>query len=98
MQLFQTESSERSEKVVPSAFDLSAWIAVIYVVLTAACAMLYGLGEMSAFDAINYAMATLATGGSAGSRSSACWCCSTRSSGAADLAHACDHGNRAPPP
>lgn len=63
MQLFQTESSERSEKVVPSAFDLSAWIAVIYLVLTAACALLYGIGEMSAFDAINHAMATLATGG-----------------------------------
>jgi trk system potassium uptake protein TrkH len=63
MQLFQTESSERSEKVVPSAFDLSAWIAVIYLVLTAVCALLYGIGEMSAFDAINHAMATLATGG-----------------------------------
>jgi trk system potassium uptake protein TrkH len=63
MQLFQTESSERSEKVVPSAFHLSAWIAVIYLVLTAACALLYGIGEMSAFDAINHAMATLSTGG-----------------------------------
>jgi trk system potassium uptake protein TrkH len=63
MQLFQTESSERSEKVVPSAFDLSAWIAAIYLVLTACCALLYGLGEMSAFDAVNHAMATLSTGG-----------------------------------
>jgi trk system potassium uptake protein TrkH len=63
MQLFQTESSERSEKVVPSAFDLAAWIGVIYVALTALCALLYGIGEMSAFDAVNHAMATLATGG-----------------------------------
>ncbi len=63
MQLFYTESSERSEKVVPSAFHLSAWIVTIYVVLTAACAMLYGAEEMSAFDAVNHAMATLSTGG-----------------------------------
>ena len=63
MQLFQTESSERSEKVVPSAFDLSAWIVAIYVVLTALCALLYGLGEMTPFDAVNHAMATLSTGG-----------------------------------
>ncbi|WP_340115209.1 TrkH family potassium uptake protein [Pelagibius sp. 7325] len=63
MQLFHTESSERSEKVVPSAFHLSAWIAVIYVTLTGLCALLYGIGEMSAFDALNHAMATLSTGG-----------------------------------
>ena len=63
MQLFYTESSERSEKVVPSAFHLSAWIVTIYLVLTAACALLYGAEEMSAFDAINHAMATLSTGG-----------------------------------
>lgn len=63
MQLFHTESSERSEKVVPSAFHLSAWIAAIYVTLTGLCALLYGIGEMSAFDAINHAMTTLSTGG-----------------------------------
>jgi len=63
MQLFHTESSERSEKVVPSAFDLSVWIAVIYVLLTGFCALLYGLGEMTLFDAVNHAMATLSTGG-----------------------------------
>ncbi|MGD1877536.1 MAG: TrkH family potassium uptake protein [Kiloniellaceae bacterium] len=63
MQLFHTESSERSEKVVPSAFHLSAWIVAIYVTLTGLCAVLYGIGEMSAFDAVNHAMATLSTGG-----------------------------------
>lgn len=63
MQLFYTESSERSEKVVPSAFHLSAWIGTIYLVLTATCALLYGAAEMSAFDAVNHAMATLSTGG-----------------------------------
>lgn len=63
MQLFYTESSERSEKVVPSAFHLSAWIVTIYAALTLLCAVIYSRSEMSMFDAINHAMATLSTGG-----------------------------------
>ena len=63
MQLFKTESSERSEKVVPGTFQLAAWITAIYVSLTLACAIAYGLAGMSAFDAIAHAMTTLCTGG-----------------------------------
>ncbi|MEZ5862354.1 MAG: TrkH family potassium uptake protein [Geminicoccaceae bacterium] len=63
MQLFRTESSEQSEKVVPRAFHMVASITLVYLGLTLACAVAYGVVEMSAFDAINHAMATLSTGG-----------------------------------
>lgn len=63
MQLFRTESSEQSDKIVPRAFHLVAGIGAIYVGLTILCAVLYGLVEMSPFDAINHAMTTIATGG-----------------------------------
>jgi trk/ktr system potassium uptake protein len=63
MQLFHTESSERSEKVVASAFDLATWIVAIYLVLTGLCTLVYGLAGMSSFDAVNHAMATVSTGG-----------------------------------
>jgi trk system potassium uptake protein len=63
MQLFRTESSEQSDKIVPRAFHLVAGIGAIYCGLTVLCAVLYGIVEMSPFDAINHAMTTLATGG-----------------------------------
>jgi trk system potassium uptake protein TrkH len=63
MQLFRTESSEQSDKIVPRAFHLVAGIGLIYLGLTVLCAVLYGLVEMTPFDAINHAMTTLSTGG-----------------------------------
>lgn len=63
MQLFRAESSEKTEKIVPRAVHLVSLIVATYVVLTAACAVAYGLGGMSAFDAVCHAMTTLATGG-----------------------------------
>lgn len=63
MQLFKTESSEQSDKIVPRAFHMVAGIGVIYVGLTSACAILYGLAEMSVLDAVNHAMTTVSTGG-----------------------------------
>ena len=63
MQLFRTESSEQSEKVVPRAFNMVAGIGFVYLGLTVACAIAYGIVEMSVFDAVNHAMATISTGG-----------------------------------
>lgn len=63
MQLFRTESSEQSDKIVPRAFNLVAGIGLIYLGLTVVCAVLYGIVEMTPFDAINHAMTTLSTGG-----------------------------------
>jgi trk system potassium uptake protein TrkH len=63
MQLFQTESSDRSEKITARPLQLARWIAGIYFLLTFACALLYRAAGMSGFDAICHAMSTLATAG-----------------------------------
>jgi trk system potassium uptake protein len=63
MQLFQTESSDRSEKVVPRAFELVAAIAGVYGALLLACTVVFLLLGMTPFDAICHALSTVATGG-----------------------------------
>jgi trk system potassium uptake protein TrkH len=63
MQLFQTESSDRSDRVLPRPGQTVAAIVGVYVALTAACALAYRLAGMTTFDAVNHAFATLATGG-----------------------------------
>ncbi len=63
MQLFQTESSDRSDKIVPHARQFIAYLALAYTALTALCALAYRAAGMRTFDAINHAMTTLATGG-----------------------------------
>ncbi len=63
MQLFQTESSDRSEKVMPRSSAIIISLVLVYSALTVICAVAYrGLG-MNAFDAINHAMTTISTGG-----------------------------------
>ncbi len=63
MQLFHMESSDTSEKVLPRTAQITAWIAVIYLVLTLLCALAYRLAGMGGFDAWAHAMTTIATGG-----------------------------------
>jgi len=63
MQLFQTESSDRSEKFVPRAGELMGLITVAYLALTVACGVAYYAAGMSGFDALNHAMTTMSTGG-----------------------------------
>jgi len=63
MQLFQTESSERSEHVVARAKELTRYIFTIYVGLTVAAAVAYRVAGMSTFDAICHAFTTVSTGG-----------------------------------
>ena len=63
MQLFHTESSDTSEKIVAKAFDLAAWIFGIFAFLTAACAGAYHILGMRWFDAVNHALTTVSTGG-----------------------------------
>lgn len=63
MQIFRMEFAERIEKALPRAAQIGAWISIIYVTLTAACALLYVWAGMSGFDAVNHAMTTVATGG-----------------------------------
>ncbi|MEL6225592.1 MAG: TrkH family potassium uptake protein [Pseudomonadota bacterium] len=63
MQLFHTESSERSEKVLPSSLQLILAIAAIYTALVTTCMSLYMLFGMTTFDAFNHALTTVATAG-----------------------------------
>ncbi len=70
MQLFRTESSEKTEKVLPRAAQLSASIAMIYIGLTALWAAMLWSSGMTPFEAICHAMTTIATGGYSTSDSS----------------------------
>ncbi|WP_205041990.1 TrkH family potassium uptake protein [Rhodoligotrophos defluvii] len=63
MQLFHTESSDRSDKIVPRAGQLVRYIAVCYGLLTLSCLVSYVISGMTLFDAVNHAMTTVATGG-----------------------------------
>lgn len=63
MQLFQLESSDRSEKLVSRPEQLVMAIGVTYVGLTAACAFGYQIAGMSLLEAVNHAMTTIATAG-----------------------------------
>ncbi|GJM03205.1 MAG: Trk system potassium uptake protein [Rhodomicrobium sp.] len=63
MQLFRTESSDNSEKIVPRAAQLASTITAVYVFLSLLCVIGYLLSGMSLFDAIVHSMTTLATGG-----------------------------------
>jgi|FEC22Drversion2_1045045.scaffolds.fasta_scaffold00046_128 trk system potassium uptake protein TrkH len=63
MQLFHTESSDQSEKIVPRPAQLVGYIVAVYVALTLAAAVSFALAGMSPFDAMCHAMTTLSTGG-----------------------------------
>ncbi|MCM2678067.1 TrkH family potassium uptake protein [Echinimonas agarilytica] len=63
MKLFQTESSDWSDKQVPRLKHYTALLFTAYSILTALCMVCYKLSGMSWFDAINHALTTLSTGG-----------------------------------
>lgn len=63
MQLFQTESSDHSEKVMPKTNDQIKSLITVYIALTVWCILTYYALGMSMFDAINHALTTIPTGG-----------------------------------
>ncbi|WP_415237305.1 TrkH family potassium uptake protein [Sneathiella sp.] len=63
MQLFRTESSESSEKELPSAAKLATTTLYFYLGLTVLCVLAYLAGGMTGFDAIAHALTTVSTGG-----------------------------------
>lgn len=63
MQLFQTESSDRSEKVMPRSHALILSLFQVYCLLTILCMVVYYVLGMSWFDALNHALTTIPTGG-----------------------------------
>ena len=62
-QLFRTESSDSSDKVLPRVAQVASGVGFVYLALTAACAALLWLTGLNGFDAIAHAMTTIATGG-----------------------------------
>jgi trk system potassium uptake protein TrkH len=63
MQLFRTESSDRSEKVMPRVQEIATGIVLIYCGLTAICAVAYWLVAMTPFEALAHALTTVSTAG-----------------------------------
>ena len=63
MRLFQTESSDWSEKSSPRTANVAKNIVLVYVVLTLLCTLGYSLTGMTWFESINHAFTTLSTGG-----------------------------------
>lgn len=63
MQLFKSESSDRTDKILPRATQLAGVISVVFISLVLLCAFFFYLAGMSGFDAICHALATIATGG-----------------------------------
>ena len=63
MQLFRSEFSDRSEKILPRVSQIASAILSIYFLFTLTCALLLHIAGMSWFDAICHAMATVSTGG-----------------------------------
>ena len=63
MRLFQTESSDRSDKVMPRSHMVAKSIVLVYVGFTTLGGLGFWLAGMSPFDAINHAMSAISTGG-----------------------------------
>lgn len=63
MQLFKTESSDKSHKIMPRVKQLAAAIGAIYVLFTVICATALYFAGMGMFDAILHAMTSVSTGG-----------------------------------
>jgi trk system potassium uptake protein TrkH len=63
MQLFRSESSDKSESIVAGSFELTRWILIVYGVITFLAMAVYRLLGMTWFDALNHAFTTVSTGG-----------------------------------
>jgi len=70
MRLFQTESSDWSEKASAKTRSVAMDILIVYLCLTICCFIGYRFSGMGNFDAINHAMTTISTGGYSTSDSS----------------------------
>lgn len=65
MQLYKAETPGpvKDSKLTPRIHETAKALWIIYVLLTAACALAYWLAGMSWFDAVGHSFATLANGG-----------------------------------
>lgn len=63
MQMFEHESSDTNEKLMPKFIDVAKWIIGVYIGLVILCALALYFCGMSRFDAINHALSTVSTAG-----------------------------------
>ena len=63
MQVFRTESSDTTDKLLPRTTQIASAVILIYLLLTFVCLVAYWLGGMNFFDALVHSMTTIATGG-----------------------------------
>ena len=63
MQLFQLETGDKSDKILPRATQIAASISLIYLILTLICFFAFMAVGMDWLHAICHAMSTLSTGG-----------------------------------
>lgn len=63
MQLLRTESSDKSDKVLPRASQIARGVLFVYFGLTFFIMLTYKILGMNWFDAINHAMTTISTAG-----------------------------------
>lgn len=63
MQFFRSEGFDTLGKILPRAFDISAALIQVYILLTVACAVSYFALGMNGFDAVVHALTTVSTGG-----------------------------------
>lgn len=74
MQLFRTESSDRSEKALPQIKKIATTIGGVYIGMTGIAITTYWLAGMPVLDAVVHGMTSIATGGYANSDASfAAW-------------------------
>lgn len=71
MQLYATESSDKSDKTLPKTSQVIGTIMIVYTILTALCTLLLYFSELGIFEALAFSMATIPTGGFAPRNSSA---------------------------
>ena len=63
MQYFRAEAFDTLGKVLPRTVDIARALLEVYLVLTGLCALAYLAAGLPAFDALNHALTTIATGG-----------------------------------
>lgn len=63
MQLFRSESSDNSEKILPHVHQITGATMAVYLGLSVLIVFSYYFAGMTAFDAVNHAMTTISTGG-----------------------------------
>ncbi len=63
MQMFEHESSDTNEKLMPKFVDMAKWIIGVYLGLVILCAVMLYICGMGRFDALNHALSAVATAG-----------------------------------